>query len=214
MPRARRAGWPASSTRSPSRSDRRRPRRTQPVGVACHLLALVPSSPARGPQRPPVQAVARYLVTTLGAGAGRRPPPARPGARRRRPTAPDLDLEQVEPPVGLWTALGVPPQPALVVRATVRWPRPEPRAPLVRQPAARRAGAGCARSSASSSRPAATPIARAQLRLPGADGPAWTGPDGAFVLPGVPTSSGPLPVTVTARGVTRTRRRDGAPRPV
>ena len=149
-----------------------------------------------------MQAVARYLVTTWAsapADAHRLLGQVLVAASDR----PDLDLEQVEPPVGLWPALGVPVQPALVVRAKVRWPRPEPRAPLVRQPLhvdwrGMRPLVGVLVA------PGGTPIARAQLRLPGSDGPAWTGPDGGFVLPGVLSSSEPLPVTVMARGVTRT----------
>ena len=119
----------------------------------------------------------------------------------------DVDLEQAEPPTDLWPALGIVPQPSLVARVPVRWPRPETRAPLVRQPA-RLDWRGMRPLAGVVVAPSGVPIARAQLRLPHSDGAVWTGPDGTFAFPAVPsssaTSAAPLPITVSARGVTRT----------
>jgi hypothetical protein len=172
------------------------------TGITCHLLALVPTPTARGNRRPPVQAMARYLVTAAAAtplDAHRLLGQVLVAAADR----PDLDLEHHEPPVGLWPALGVAPQPAISLRVPVRWPRDEPRAPLVREPLRvewheARPVAGVVVS------PGGTPVARAEVRLPGVDAPTWTEHDGTFVVPGVPVPSGALPVTVTARGLVRT----------
>ncbi len=171
------------------------------LGVTCHLLGLRPEAPTRGMRRTPVEAIARYLVTVSA--------PAPLDAHRllglvlvAAADRPDIDLEPDEPALALWSALGTPPRPGLIVRARVRWPRDERRAPLVREPVRVRfqdigALAGIVVS------PTGTPVARAEVRLPGVETPVWTGPDGTFVAAGAPVSADRFDVTVTARGLSR-----------
>jgi hypothetical protein len=174
----------------------------RPSGVACHLLALIPEPPGRGPGRPPVRAVARYLVTSWA--------PAPADAHRALGQVlvaaidrADVELGHSEPPAALWPALGVPAQPAVMLDVPVRWNRPQPTTPLVREPA-RVDWLGLRPLAGVVIGPTGVPIARAQLRVQDADAPTWTGPDGAFRLPAAPSAPTPMPLTVSARGVTRT----------
>jgi hypothetical protein len=170
-------------------------------GAACYLLSLVPEPAARGLSRPPVQAIARYLVTTWApdpVDAHRRLGDVLVAAAERA----DIDAEQREPPVAIFSGLGVPPQPAVVLRTCVRWPRPLRRAPLVEEPLGVRF-AEVGRLVGSVVTPKGTPVARAEVRIPPARVPVWTGPDGAFEVLGAAVGADAVQVTVTARGHTR-----------
>ena len=212
--RARRAGSPAWSTPCGSRSARPRPagpagRRGLPPAGARPATAAARHPPSAGAGRRPLP---RH---ELGAGAGRRPSRSSARCSSPPPIGPTSTSSQTSRRSALWPALGVPPQPALVAAGVpVRWARPEPRAPLVRQPACASTGAGCARCVGVVVGPAATPIARAQLRLPGADAPAWTGPRRRVRPPRRPgLDRTPVPLTVIGPRRHPDHRRDCAPRP-
>ena len=103
------------------------------AGVGCYLLALVPVAPPRGARLPPVEAIARHLVTTWG---------PEPRAAHRllgeilvaASARSDVQVEHDEPPIAVWQSLGLPAGPGLVLRSLVRWPVAEPDVPLVRVP--------------------------------------------------------------------------------
>jgi hypothetical protein len=173
----------------------------RPSGVNCYLLDLVPTRVARSTDRPPLQAVGRYLVTSWSTDAS-----AAHSMLARVLVAVsdrhDLELEHDGVTPSCWQALGVLPQPALVVRTVVRWHRHDPVAPRVLEPArvdVRRLDIvnGFVVS------PNGTPVARAEVGLAGGDGRYWTGSDGRFELPVVAPDHNSLSLIVVARGVTR-----------
>jgi hypothetical protein len=169
--------------------------------VGCYLLSLVPDSPARGLHRPPVQAAARYLVTTWApqvADAHRLLGDIFYAASQRA----DMEVEHEELPALLWHSLGVRPQPALVLRSTVRWsqvatPAPPVRGPIQIQLTPMAIVAGTIVS------PSGIPIAAAEVRMGATETPVWTDPDGRFELHTAGTDA-PHTIIITARGVTRT----------
>jgi hypothetical protein len=101
--------------------------------VSVYLLELVRLPPPRGQERPPLQLALRYLVTVRADGPER--------AHHLLGELVLAALEQVdltvqlEPPsAGMWSALGVVPQPCFVLQVPLRRERAQPDLKLVRQP--------------------------------------------------------------------------------
>ncbi len=92
------------------------------VRVTLRLLDLLPHALPRGKKDPPKRLLARYVVTAASqAGAG-----GEGGARAALAElafgavgSNALEVEHAAPSLEYWRALGVPPQPALVVRVPV-----------------------------------------------------------------------------------------------
>jgi hypothetical protein len=178
------------------------PAQPKDTGVACYLLSVTPEAPERGVAKPPVRALARFLVTAWAPEpleAHRRLSDILVGASEK----PGIELERQEPPLALWQCLGVPPQPALVIRSHMRLGRPQPVAPLVRAPLQVELAQLTSLTGTVVS-PGGIPLARAEVRLAPAGIPVWTGPDGTFTLHGAWGVSVGATVLVTARGITRT----------
>ena len=102
-------------------------------GVSLYLLELVRLPPPRGQEPPPLQLALRYLVTVWAAAPER--------AHHLLGELVLAALDQVEwtlelepPPAGIWSGLGVVPQPCFVLQAPLRRERPQPEPKLVRQP--------------------------------------------------------------------------------
>lgn len=98
-------------------------------GVSLHLLDLEPV-PATNGRRDRLEVVLRYLITAWAERAedshaqlGRLAVAAM--------THPEFELDSDPPPVSLWEALGVPPQPCLLLRATARHELPHAPARIV-----------------------------------------------------------------------------------
>lgn len=101
--------------------------------VAIYLLEIVHAPIPRTSRRPPLQFTLRYLVTTDDNDAA----VAHQLLGELILAAIDSTEFEVEPepvPIVVWTALGVPPRPSLVLRVPVRIERPQPVAKRVRMP--------------------------------------------------------------------------------
>jgi hypothetical protein len=87
-------------------------------GVSLHLLDLRPVSTfnRRGDR---LEVVLRYLITAW-AERGEDSQALLGQLAMAAMTHPDLELDSELPPDALWEALGVPPQPCLLLRATAR----------------------------------------------------------------------------------------------
>lgn len=101
--------------------------------VSLLLIEFADHPPLRGNGRPPLQFIARYLVTVTA--------PETEDAHRilgellfaaLESATFDAELRAIDPP--LWRAFGVTPRPAFVLSVPVRRARPEERPPQVRQP--------------------------------------------------------------------------------
>jgi len=97
----------------------------------------------------------------------------------------EVDLEPLPPSV--WRAFGVPPQPSFMLRVPLRRQRPQPEAPLVRQPLAVETSS----ISALTGRvlgPEDVPLSGATVELPSLHLRQTTDPNGRFHFPTVPNS--------------------------
>lgn len=97
----------------------------------------------------------------------------------------DFDVESEPLPPSMWRAFGTPPQPALLLRVPLQRPRPQPEAPLVRQPLA----VETASITALTGRivgPDDVPLSGATVELPGLHLRQTTDPNGRFHFPTVP----------------------------
>lgn len=101
--------------------------------VGLYLLELVQSTPDRGIRRPPILMTLRYLITTHSANAEE----AHQMLGKLAVAAFDngeFEVEQDQLPLSLWTALGIPPRPAFVLRVPFRHERKQKLAPPVKHP--------------------------------------------------------------------------------
>ncbi len=101
--------------------------------VGLYLIELLQSPPARSTRRPPLLMTLRYLITTHA--------PKPEDAHQMLGTLvvaalenPEFEVEQEPLPLSVWTALGIAPRPAFVLRVPFRHERPEKLAPLVKHP--------------------------------------------------------------------------------
>ncbi|MGO8917416.1 MAG: hypothetical protein ACLQJR_16030 [Stellaceae bacterium] len=95
--------------------------------IGLYLLELIQAPVLRGSKPPPLQILLRYLVTADA---------ERPEDAHRMlgdlifaaMDSPDLEVESEPVPLALWSALGVAPRPAFILRAPARVERPQPKA--------------------------------------------------------------------------------------
>lgn len=168
-------------------------------GVSLYLLELVAAPSMRGGEgRTPLQLALRYLVTTWAADA--RAAHELLGqlvaaAMERH----DFDAELTPPATELWSALGVRPRPAFLLRVPVRQERPEPERRPVRQPLRVQFGT-MAHLAGVVLGPGDVPVSGARVEIPIVGAATETDAWGRFAFPGVPTQPPTLRARVRARG--------------
>lgn len=102
-------------------------------GASLYLLDLASAVPPNGAGRPPLQISLRYLVTTWA----KNPETAHRWLGMLAFAAmesSDYEVELDPLPYEIWLALGAAPRPAFILKVRIRLERPEPIAPLVREP--------------------------------------------------------------------------------
>jgi hypothetical protein len=102
-------------------------------GVSLYLLELGSAPPARSVRRVPLQFSVCYLIT-VSAETPERAHQLMGELVFAALEAPGFEVDLTAIPLALWTALGVPPQPALRLRLPVRRERAEPNVRRVRFP--------------------------------------------------------------------------------
>lgn len=167
--------------------------------VGLYLMELVQSpTPARDTHRPPLMMTLRYLVTTQAA----KPEDAHQMLGKLAIAAlenPEFEVEQESLPPALWTALGIAPRPAFVLRVPFRHERTEKRAPIVRKPIVikqlpLRSFAGQIVG------PENIPLMNARVELPAFELYTNTDSKGRFHFSSVPAAPGPRLLRVRAKG--------------
>lgn len=167
-------------------------------GVNIYLLELVDSPPRRGPDLSPLQFDARYLVTTWADT----PEAAHQMLEKLAFAAlekSDFNVEFYGLPADLWNGLGIPPQPAFLLRLTVRQERPQPEVHYVHQPLELRIGPstllrGVVRSSQD------IPIAGAQVEMPSIQRSTRTDENGNFLFANIPKDLTTYQIKIRAKG--------------
>jgi len=167
--------------------------------VSCYLLELVPVPAERSVRRPPLQVELRYLITTWDDDhlAAHRILGQLVFAAMAEDS---LEVEREPLGAALWTALGIPPRPAFVVRVPLRVERPDRAAPRVREPLHVEIGPA-GRLTGIVMGPRDTPIMNARVEAVGLDAITVTDAAGRFQLPTLPSNGPPLRVRVAAHGV-------------
>jgi hypothetical protein len=102
-------------------------------GVSLYLLSLAEKPPLQGAHRVPLQFWLRYLVTAWS----EEPSEAHAllgDLLLAAMDTPEYEIELDTIPPTLWTAFGIPPRPAFILRVPVRKERPQRPVQLVRQP--------------------------------------------------------------------------------
>jgi hypothetical protein len=102
-------------------------------GVHLYLIEMIEKPPPRGTERPPLQLLLRYLVTTWA---------DEPQEAHRllgelvfaAMENAEFEVELEPAPAATWAAFGVPPQPSFVLRVPLQQERPQPAVRLVRAP--------------------------------------------------------------------------------
>jgi hypothetical protein len=167
--------------------------------VLClYLKDILPSSPAHGTRRPPLQILLRYLVTSWA----KSPTDAHQMlgqllfAALEHPEY-EVDLEPV--PAEVWTAFGTIPRPSFMLSLPLRFERPEEVVHLVRSPIE------VQKSPISSMHgmvmgPGDTPLSNARVELPSYNLVARTDVNGRFSFPAVPVKPEIKKVRILARG--------------
>lgn len=171
--------------------------RPVPRRVQLHLHELQPAPAVRGPRGMPLRFAARCLVCTDG------PDPAVAADDLGRLVFAALDTPGWEvdfdaPAPACWSAWGTAPRPTFGLRAVMQRERPKVAVPTVRAPLTLTPSA-VVRLQGIVVGPNELPLANARVELQALGRVALTGPDGRFVLDGVPVG-GPLRVQVRARG--------------
>jgi hypothetical protein len=100
-------------------------RSTREPGVSLYLLELCSAPPARSVRRAPLQFSVSYLITVTAETPERAHQTLGELVFSALET-PDFEVDLGAIPLELWTALGMPPQPAFRVRLQVRRERAEP----------------------------------------------------------------------------------------
>lgn len=167
-------------------------------GISLYLIALDSAPPPRAPGRPPLQFTAVYLVSVWG---------HEPAAAHRllgelvfaALDNPEMDVDLKPLPYETWLAFGVPPQPAFVLRALVRQPRPEPEVHYVRQPLVLRT-TGMTELHGVVLGPGDVPLVGARVELPSIEVFVRTDAQGRFRFSGVPAEPRAKHLRVKAKG--------------
>jgi hypothetical protein len=102
-------------------------------GVSAYLYDLLPSLPARGNGRAPLQFIARYLITA-GAEDAEAAHTLLEHLAFAALESTDLEADFEPLPAAAWSAFGLAPRPSFFIDAVVQRPRAEPETPLVRSP--------------------------------------------------------------------------------
>lgn len=177
--------------------------------VHLYLMDLYPAPTPTGGVRPPQRWTLRYLLTVAA--------PSMAGAHgllgkvaTAALEAADIEVQGEPVPLELWLALGLAPQPALILQVPMTHQVPRPRAPSVRHPLeltsqtmGRFAGVVLG--------PGDHPLVGAKVAVPGLGKFVLTDHDGRFVLPGVPTASRRLRVESKGKGLDVDARPNGEP---
>ena len=167
-------------------------------GISLYLFELVDDPPLRGSQRTPLQAAARYLVTTW-AGT---PEDAHRLLGDLLFAAMDSAAFQAELnplPAAAWTAFGLPPQPSFVLRVPLQMARPQPPVPRVRHPLdVQPVPLATLRGRVVG--PEDIPLAGARVEIDGLDAIARTDADGLFHLDTLPAGPATRRLRVRAKG--------------
>jgi hypothetical protein len=174
------------------------PGNTQTKTVGVYLMDLAQTAPDRGSRRPPFLMTLRYLVTTHA--------PKTEDAHQMLGALvvaalenSEFEVEQDPLPVSLWSALGIPPRPAFVIRVPFRHERPQKLAPPVKHPLivkrlplrsfiGRVVG------------PDNIPIMNAQVELPSLDLTTNTDSKGKFSFSSIPDEPGVKVLRIRAKG--------------
>ncbi|MEJ2164285.1 MAG: Pvc16 family protein [Desulfobacterales bacterium] len=166
--------------------------------VGLYLKDILPSAPARGTRRPPLQVLLRYLVT----------------ARAKSPQEAHRILGQLlfaamehaeyevelEPiPAQVWQAFGTMPMPAFMLRLPLRLERPEKPVRLIRSPIEVQQSP-LASLEGTIVGPEEIPLANARVELSTHNLVARTDRKGRFLFPTVPTEPALKKVRIIARG--------------
>ena len=102
-------------------------------GIAICLCDLSGDPPPRGPKRPPLQILLRYLVTAWAEDVTQ----AHECIFRLMFSAlenAEFDVEREAVPLALWQAHGIAPRPAFLLRVPLRQEQPEPETRMVTKP--------------------------------------------------------------------------------
>ena len=187
------AGLASLSLPDPSASGR---------GVSLHLLDLIHRTPSRGVPQPHLDLTLRYLVTAWS---------ATPAEAHRlladllfaAASSADFEVELGSPSLEMWTALGVPPRPAFVLRVPMRRELAVRRGPLVRRPIEIEiAPAGPLTGFCLG--PEEIPLTGALVEVPALNVSTRSDQDGRFAFSSVPRDATHLLVRATAKGQTIT----------
>ena len=112
---------------------------------------------------------------------------------------PEFEVEQDPVPISLWTALGIPPRPAFVIRVPFRHERPQKLAPPVRHPlVVKRLPLRSFKGQIVG--PGNIPIMNAQVELPSLDLSTITDSRGTFHFSSIPDEPGEKLLRVRAKG--------------
>jgi hypothetical protein len=109
-------------------------------------------------------------------------------------------LDLASPPPALWTALGIPLQPSIVLNVPLYQERPARKVGRVREPMVLRM-ASLRAITGTVVGPGDFPIMGAWVELPSLGRAVLTDHQGRFRLPGVPTRPAPVAMRVRAKGV-------------
>ena len=166
--------------------------------VGLYLKDILPSAPAHGTRRPPLQVLLCYLITSWA----KNPMDAHHMlgqllfAALEHPEY-EVDLEPI--PAEVWTAFGTQPCPSFMLRLPLRFERPDETIHLVRSPVE-------VKKSPISSMygvvmgPGDTPLSNARVELPSNSLVARTDANGRFSFPAVPVKPEIKKVRILARG--------------
>jgi hypothetical protein len=170
------------------------------TAVSCYLLDVQTAAPASTGVQRSFELAARYLITVAGddAQAAHRVLGELIFAALARPDW-QVELRQHEP--AFWTAFGVAPRPALVLRCPLVVERPQ-RVQRVRHPAEFRL-APVALLNGVVVTPDDAPIPRARVEIAGTPAVTFTDDDGRFQLSALPPRDkrDATALTVTAKGI-------------
>ena len=174
------------------------PKPTTGRGVSLYLLELVDFPPLRGPKKPPLQLLLRYLVTTWG----ETPAEAHQLLGHLLFSAMqthdfETQLQSIDPAV--WVAFGTPPLPAFMLCVPLKLEQPEKLAPLVRSPI-EVVGSPMTQLNGVVLGPGNIPIANALIEYPALQRSVHTDHKGRFRFTAVPSKPREKLLHIKARG--------------
>lgn len=167
-------------------------------GVSLYLFELVDDPPLRGSQRAPLQAAARFLVTTWAgttADALRLLGDLLFAALEKT----EFQVELTPLPAAAWATFGLSPQPSFVLRVPLQWSRPQPPVKRVRHPLAVQP-TPFASLRGRVVGPDDIPLPDAVVMIEGLDAVVRTDPGGNFYLGALPSSPASQHLRVRAKG--------------